>query len=155
MGCMCHFLIKTLPTLQDKDGQETQLAKISSPGRIRHSNLRNNIQEWLRNHPTKCPMSPNLFSHDHRRWNVEVTITIHLLRTVDTRGQDLRPVPQTTLCNRSNVVGRFVETRLWVGRRGYRIPAEATNFSLLRNVQTPSEAHPDSYSMATGVVSRG
>jgi len=25
MGRMCHFLIKTLPTLQDEDGQESQL----------------------------------------------------------------------------------------------------------------------------------
>lgn len=132
----------------------TSLAKSSSPGRIRHSNLRNNIQEWLRNHPTKYPMGPNLFSHDHRSRNVEVTITIHRPRTVGTRGQDLRPVPQTSLCIRNNVGGRLVETRLWAGRAGYQIPAEARNFSLLQNVQNPSEAHPHSHSMTTGVDSR-
>jgi len=82
-------------------------------------------------------VGPNLFSHDHTSRKVEVTITIHLLRTGGTRGQDLRPVHQIYLCSRSNVVGRLVETILWARRPGYRIPAEARNFSLLQKSRPP------------------
>jgi len=39
------------------------------------------------------------------------------------------------------------------GRSTVRIPLEATNISLLHNVQTGSGAHPTSYSMGTGFIS--
>jgi len=39
---------------------------------------------------------------------------------------------------------------LWAGRPGVRILAEATDLSLLQNVQTSPGFHPASYSMGTG-----
>jgi hypothetical protein len=44
--------------------------------------------------------------------------------------------------------------KVWAGRFGVRIPAEARNFSFLLIVQTGSGAHEASYSMGTGVISR-
>ena len=52
----------------------------------------------------------------------------------------------------SSIVG--IVTVLWVGQCGVQI-LEVTNFSLLQNVQTVSEAHPASYSVGTGVLSCG
>jgi hypothetical protein len=43
-------------------------------------------------------------------------------------------------------------TVLQAGRNGVRILAGARDFSLLRNMQTGSGAHPASYSMGTGAL---
>jgi hypothetical protein len=61
------------------------------------------------------------------------------------------------------VLGEYPESRdSSVGiATGYRldgrgsIPGGAENFSLLYNVQTGSEAHPASYPLGTGTVSKG
>ena len=46
-------------------------------------------------------------------------------------------------------------TRLLAGSSGVRVPIGAADFSLLQNLQTGSAAHPVSYSLGTGVLSRG
>jgi hypothetical protein len=46
-------------------------------------------------------------------------------------------------------------TRLRARRSGVRIPATTRYFPLLQNAQTGSGAHPASYLMSTGVLSRG
>jgi len=46
-------------------------------------------------------------------------------------------------------------TTLHTGRSGVRIPVESRGFSLLQNVKTNSGAYPASYSVGTGVLSRG
>ena len=46
-------------------------------------------------------------------------------------------------------------TRLAARLSGVGIPAEVRYFSRLRNVHTSSGAHPASYSIPTGVLSRG
>jgi hypothetical protein len=49
----------------------------------------------------------------------------------------------------------MLRTRIRAGRSGVWISARTRDFSLLRNVQTSSEAHPASCSTGTGVLSRG
>lgn len=46
-------------------------------------------------------------------------------------------------------------TRPQVGRSGVWIPVRTRDFLLLQTVQTGSGVHPSSYSMGTGVFSRG
>jgi len=46
-------------------------------------------------------------------------------------------------------------TRLRAGRSGVRIPVEAKDFSLLRNIPIGSGDRPASYSMGIGVLFRG
>ena len=48
-----------------------------------------------------------------------------------------------------------IVTRLWKGRSWVRIPAEASDFSLIQNLQTGYGANPASFSMDTGFHSRG
>jgi hypothetical protein len=55
--------------------------------------------------------------------------------------------------SRGSVVG--LDTRLQAGRPGIRIPVGSRYFSLLQNVQAVPGAHLASYSVGTGVISRG
>lgn len=138
IGRMCHFLIKTRPTLKDEHRQDSQalhLAKGSSPGRIRDLYTGTSIQDWLRCHPSYCPMGTTTLPSRVKKPKREGD-HIHLLR------RDLPPVPHTPSRNH-NVDS--IEIRVW---------AQA-GVSLFRNVQTCSAAaHAASYSMATGVLSR-
>jgi hypothetical protein len=54
------------------------------------------------------------------------------------------------LCSVVNIV-----TSLRAGLSEDRVPADATNFSLLQIFQTSSGVHPASYSMVTEVLSLG
>jgi hypothetical protein len=55
--------------------------------------------------------------------------------------------------SRGSVVG--LDTRLHAGRPGIRIPVGSRDFCLLQNVQAGPGAHLASYSVGTGVISRG
>jgi hypothetical protein len=55
--------------------------------------------------------------------------------------------------SRSSLVG--IRTLLWVSWYGVRIPIEATDFSVLRNVRIGSGTHSASYSTVTGTSSLG
>jgi hypothetical protein len=55
--------------------------------------------------------------------------------------------------SRGSVVG--LATRLPAGRPGIRNPVGARGFSLLQNVQAGRGGHLASYSVGTGVISRG
>ena len=55
--------------------------------------------------------------------------------------------------NWSSIVG--TATRLWTGRPGVQIPVGVRDSSLLRNIQTGSGVHPDSYSVVTVGLSWG
>ena len=61
-----------------------------------------------------------------------------------------------TYTSTSNSLSRGVgiETRLRNWRSGDRIPVGVSDFSVLQNVETCSGAHPTSYSMGTGFLSR-
>ena len=52
-------------------------------------------------------------------------------------------------------LGAGVVTKLGAGRSRVGVLVEASDFSALHNAQTGSGAHPASYSVGTGVLSRG
>ena len=56
---------------------------------------------------------------------------------------------------RSSNASVGIETRLRAGRSRFQIVVGATDFSLLQNIQTGAGAHTASYSLGTGVLSRG
>jgi hypothetical protein len=59
------------------------------------------------------------------------------------------------LGRRSRGIAIVIPTRLRAGRSGVRIPVEAREVSLFRNVLTASELHPLSYSVGIGFYFQG